>query len=108
MSVAIEHRRCLRHPLREAVARCPECARYFCRECISEHDNRVLCADCIARLSRGEKRRRAPLAALFSIVLAFLGIATGWLFFDLIGHALLRAPASFHEGAIWESLVSKE
>ena len=27
------YQRCFNHVLREAVARCPECLRYFCREC---------------------------------------------------------------------------
>ncbi|MBT8374528.1 MAG: rhomboid family protein, partial [Deltaproteobacteria bacterium] len=28
--------RCNNHGQREAVARCPKCRRYFCRECITE------------------------------------------------------------------------
>jgi hypothetical protein len=40
----ITQQRCLNHMLREAVARCPECSRFFCRECITEHEDKVLCA----------------------------------------------------------------
>jgi hypothetical protein len=94
--------RCRNHPAREAVARCPGCARYFCRECISEHEGRVLCASCLAEiLARGAVPRRR-LARLGRCVLAFAGIVTAWIFFDLFGHVLLKIPASFHEGTIWE------
>ena|SRR5438105_4742757 len=108
MSVAIEQRRCLRHPSREAVARCPECARFFCRECTAEHEDRVLCADCIAKLARSKKKRGSSLIAIFHLALALFGIATSWLFFDLVGRALARAPASFHEGTVWESLLPEK
>ncbi len=59
--------RCQFHALREAVARCPECQRYFCRECVTEHDERLLCASCLRKLlerSSPDKRRgRALLRA---------------------------------------------
>ena len=41
------HQRCFNHMLREAVACCPECRRYFCRECVTEHEDKVLCAACL-------------------------------------------------------------
>ena len=31
------HQRCSNHPGREAAVRCPECGRFFCRECVTEH-----------------------------------------------------------------------
>ena len=36
------HRRCLHHPAREAVALCPECRRFYCRECVTEHAGRMI------------------------------------------------------------------
>jgi hypothetical protein len=106
MPVAIEHRRCTRHPLREAVARCPECARFFCRECISEYADRVLCADCIAKLMRRQTRGSSRFAALLHLTLALGGVLTAWLFFDALGRVLVRAPSSFHQGTVWDSLLS--
>lgn len=96
--------RCVNHSEREAVARCPECGRYVCRECITEHDRRVLCADCLRRQA-GEpaagvvRRRWRGLCAG--------GLAGGlalWVLFYLLGQALLLIPSSFHEGTWWESL----
>jgi hypothetical protein len=40
-----------------------------------------------------------------SLVFAVVGMATAWLFFDLLGEALARAPISFHEGTVWEKLI---
>jgi hypothetical protein len=94
--------RCRNHPAREAVARCPGCSRFFCRECISEHEGRVLCAFCLAALSRKNVTPRRRLARLGRVALACGGIMAAWIFFDLFGHLLLKIPASFHEGTIWE------
>ena len=44
---ALAHQRCFNHALREAAARCPGCGNFFCRECVTEHDDRVLCAACL-------------------------------------------------------------
>ena len=99
--------RCRNHPAREAVARCPGCGRFFCRECISEHEGRVLCASCLAQIFKPDAVPRARLARLGRIVLAFAGIVTAWIFFDLLGHILLKIPASFHEGTIWEKAAEE-
>ncbi|MCI0613826.1 rhomboid family protein, partial [bacterium] len=40
----ISKQRCFFHSQREAVVRCPECGRYYCRECVTEHLDRLLCA----------------------------------------------------------------
>ena len=48
----LAHQRCFNHAVREAVARCPECGQCFCRECITEHDDRVVCAACLKKLTR--------------------------------------------------------
>ena len=47
--VLLAHQRCFNHATREAVARCPECHHFFCRECITEHDDRVLCTGCLKK-----------------------------------------------------------
>lgn len=47
----LRQQRCFRHDQREASGRCPSCRRYYCRECITEHDHRLLCVTCLAQLS---------------------------------------------------------
>jgi len=97
MTIALE--RCFNHASREAVARCPECRRYFCRECISEHEGRVICAFCLKRLST-KVIRRNRLASLVRVVEVLIGVLLLWSSFYLLGRALLTIPSSFHDLAI--------
>jgi hypothetical protein len=83
---AVEHR-CWNHEGREAVCRCPECGRPFCRECVTEHAQRLLCAACLERAARpgvagrGGRRGLAPalmlLAGLLLSWICFLGAGQG-------------------------------
>ena len=107
MKVSIAQR-CVHHPAREAVARCPECARFFCRECVSEHDDRVLCARCLASMLRPGRARRSHFAQILRGTFAVLGIATAWWFFDLMGRGLILLPSSVHEGKVWEEIGDDE
>jgi|SRR5438067_5555509 len=96
--------RCLNHPAREAVARCPECGRFFCRECVVEHEDRILCANCLAKILRATETKRRNFAGVWRVAFAVIGIAMAWLFFNLLGHVLLSIPASFHEGTVWSDI----
>ncbi|HVP78295.1 MAG TPA: rhomboid family protein [Thermodesulfobacteriota bacterium] len=97
MSIAQE--RCFNHASREAVARCPECGRTFCRECVSEHEDRVICAFCLKRLSQ-KAVRRYPLARLTRLAQILMGMLLLWSSFYLLGKALLTIPSAFHEAAV--------
>ena len=94
--------RCLNHPNREAAARCPQCGRFFCRECVTEHENRVLCASCLRRILAGEKKKRRSPAALFATAQAVAGLWLAWIFFYYLARILLAVPSAFHEGSIWK------
>jgi len=94
--------RCHHHPGREAAARCPECRRFFCRECVTEHEDRVICSDCLARLARsgaGSVARRARW--LWPLVQGAASLLLLWVLLYGLGRALLRLPSAFHEGTIW-------
>jgi hypothetical protein len=88
MSAVVMHR-CFLHDAREAAGRCKDCARFFCRECVTDYDGRILCASCIrARVSAvnlgSEGRRRFP--ALFRNGLAALSaLLIAWATFYLAG-----------------------
>jgi uncharacterized paraquat-inducible protein A len=96
------HQRCFNHATREAAARCPECHHFFCRECITEHDDRVVCTACLRKLTRQPLTKRLAFAKLFRLAQCLLGILLAWFFFFLIGEGLLKLPASFHEGTLWK------
>ena len=105
---ALVHQRCFNHQSRQAVARCPECGRYFCRECITEHEDRVICASCLSRLTERTGAKRFRLAMLLTLFQCIAGFFIVWLCFYYLGQTLLLIPTSFHEGTLWEEAVSSE
>jgi hypothetical protein len=98
----LAHQRCFNHAEREAVARCPECARFYCRECVAEHEDRVLCAACLRKLARVPLLQRRGFAGAVRIAQCALGVVVAWFFFYLVAESLLALPNSFHEGTLWE------
>jgi hypothetical protein len=99
---------CLHHSEREAVARCPSCGFFFCRECITEHDERILCASCLKKQTAPVERPRRSLAPLARGMAALCGLMTAWFFFYLVGRALLATPTKFHEATLWKSAADDE
>ena len=81
---------CFNHASREAAARCPGCRRFFCRECVTEHDGRVTCGSCLRKAApvAGKRRRR------FTPVLAIMGLLTAWFFFYGLGELLVLIPSA--------------
>src|SRR5437867_12018246 len=99
---SLAHQLCFNHAEREAVARCPECRRFFCRECVTEHDDRVICAACLRKLAHQPLLKRPAFAAALRAMQCALGLFVAWFFFYLIGTGLLALPNSFHEGTLWQ------
>jgi hypothetical protein len=100
--------RCSNHAQREAVARCPGCGRFFCRECVSEHEDRVLCATCLRAAARVPLLRRRGFAGTLRLAQLLLGLLAAWFFFYLVGESLLALPSSFHEGTIWPTAPASD
>ncbi|HWB59983.1 MAG TPA: rhomboid family protein [Chthoniobacteraceae bacterium] len=95
--------RCHFHIGREAVARCPECKRFFCRECITEHDDRLICASCLQKLAVKKSGVRGKFGAVGGVFLCVLGILVAWVFFYSMGQLVLMLPSNFHEGTVWHA-----
>jgi hypothetical protein len=76
---ALVHQRCWHHADREAVVRCPECRRYYCRECAIEHGRQS--SSGIARWT----------------IFALSGFLLAWMAFYYLGMALDRIPSDFFE-----------
>ena len=98
----LAHHRCLNHPVREAVARCPACAQFYCRECITEHEGVISCASCLRKVASAPAARRANRNLAGRVGLALLGFLAGWLWFYAAGQILLALPSKFHEGTMWK------
>ncbi|MBV8819912.1 MAG: hypothetical protein JO022_16230 [Acidobacteriaceae bacterium] len=87
---AVFTQRCLLHSAREAVARCPQCRNYFCRECVTEHDQRLICTACLKRISLQPAKKRALGLEPFAPALGFL---FAWIAFYFIAWVLSRLPS---------------
>jgi len=98
----LTHQRCFNHSVREAAARCPECGHFYCRECITEHDDRVICATCIGKLAKTPLTQRAGFVSVLRAGQLMMGLAVTLLFFYLLGQSLLSIPSSFHDGTVWK------
>jgi hypothetical protein len=85
------------------VARCPECKRYFCRECVTEHEDRVLCSGCLGKLRDASGSRPARFSEVIRLFHFLAGLMALWVFFYYMGQILLSLPSSFHEGTLWQS-----
>jgi hypothetical protein len=82
------------------------CGQSFCRECVSEHDLRMLCAECLRREASGAKpkaeRRHLPVFAL-----QFLGgLLLLWFTLWLAGRILVEIPVDFHDGKVWSNFAT--
>lgn len=99
----ISLQRCFNHEHREAAALCPECSRFFCRECVTEHNGRVLCSQCIANQSKTRTLRSNFVSRTAHAALVLLGILTAWYIFFYTGQTLLGLPDTFHDGTFWQT-----
>lgn len=100
-------RRCVRHTSREAAARCPSCGEFFCRECVVEHDGKLLCAACLAKVVAGVDRRRLRWSVVRRVATAAAGVIVLWLCFETTGSLLLKIPPAFHDGTVWKDLLDR-
>jgi uncharacterized paraquat-inducible protein A len=101
IALTLRQQRCVHHPQREASARCPECGKYYCRECITEHDDRVLCASCLAKLTRAKEKKTRSWTLVPRVALALVAMAVIFVLILLAGNALLSIPSSFHNAGGW-------
>ena len=96
---------CLNHPDREAAARCPGCRRFFCRECVTEHAGRILCARCLPAQLSAPRSAGDPPYWLSAITATLIGLGIAWATFLALGTFLLRIPSQWHEGTYWDQFL---
>ena len=81
MTTPLLENRCWNHEAREAVCRCLQCARSFCRECVTEHESRLLCAACLAGAAQAATPRRGRLRRMAAAGLTLAGVVLAWAVF---------------------------
>lgn len=97
-STTLENTKCSLHPHREAAAQCPQCRRFYCRECVVEHDGRMLCNSCIDEDSHDTAtKKRSILKPLIGICGSCISIALIWTALYWFGVLLKSIPEEFHD-----------
>lgn len=97
--------RCFHHDTREAIARCPECGHFYCRECIAEHGERVICAACLKKLAVATAKAGRRRWSLWPALQLGAGLLLLWVCFYAVGRMLLALPAEFHDDQLWRERV---
>ena len=85
--------RCSNHSLREAAVECPSCKRFFCRECVTEHQGRMICVSCVTILEPTAPHTRQKTVWILT---SAAGLLIAWLIFYYLGQSLARIPSEFH------------
>ena len=108
MSARPAAEKCWNHHEREAVARCPRCGHPFCRECVVEHDDRVICAGCLARLTSAvpKAQRQWSFRPIGRVVGTVFGLLVAWFVFFSVGRMLLSIPDRYHADTLWNKAFS--
>jgi len=78
---AVLHERCWNHEAREAGCRCPSCGRSFCRECVTEHEDRLLCATCLRNTASAATARSGRLRRMAPALMTAAGLMLAWAIF---------------------------
>lgn len=97
MTRAMLEQRCFHHERREAVCRCPQCRRSFCRECVTEHEDRLVCAACLRASAQTAKAPRTRSRRGAEVGIALSGLLLAWaIFFGAAEGLITIAERSEH------------
>src|SRR3954471_10181065 len=93
--------RCANHELREAVCRCPQCRRSLCRECVTDHEGRLVCAACLRISTRSAAAPRRGSRHTKEIGMALAGVLLAWAMFFGAAQSLITITER-SEQAAWQ------
>lgn len=101
--------RCWNHGSREAVARCPDCGRSYCRECVVEHEDRIICSSCLAKITTATVKpaRTWNFRPALRFVAAFTGVIVAWVLYFGLGRGLLAIPDESHAESLWKRTMQE-
>jgi hypothetical protein len=103
----LARQQCFNHPGREAIVRCPSCHRDYCRECVTEHDDRYLCSACLRLAARSQggdsarppRRVRVPVGAF----MALAGLLTAWVVYYASAQYLVLRSGADQSYRVWHA-----
>ena len=97
MIEGLSKKKCFNHSGREAAARCLECKNFFCPECITEHDGRLTCSNCLYKESqKNESQSGFKIAYVFQGILTVVSVLLISIFFFFFARVLYNSPEEFH------------
>ncbi|MGC2422037.1 MAG: hypothetical protein WA405_10350 [Candidatus Acidiferrales bacterium] len=100
-AVGLRHARCLFHPLREAAARCPHCGGTFCRECVTDEDDKLACPPCLRRMTRSPAPKPSLLRRFRQVAVGLAALASLMaLFFALLRWRVNRPELHLNFGNV--------
>jgi hypothetical protein len=99
MTPAALQNRCWNHEAREAVCRCPECRRSYCRECVTEHQARLLCAECLRKTAGIGPARKSRMRRLYPAAMALAGFLLAWAIFFGAGRGMIEVVGRMEQSA---------
>ena len=87
---------CFVHESREAVALCLECRHSYCRECVVDHDGRLICAACLGRLQKAAAASTGRLRRALSYTSVMAALLLCWIVFYMAGRAFMLTEPPRH------------
>lgn len=101
MSAAPIRQHCWNHETREAVCRCPGCGRSYCRECVTEHEARLLCAACLRKSLPEAAPERRFVGRVPRVLLLAGGLLLSWFLFLGLAAGVSEFSARMEQAA-WQ------
>ncbi len=96
--------KCSNHIEREAVARCPRCKKDYCRECVTEYKEEMLCINCLSLIPDKKKSKSSFLGSLFLLFLFAISFLITTSIFYLIGEMFSGADTFHNQKSLeWEN-----
>jgi len=78
------------------VSLCVECRRAYCRECVVDHDGRLICAACLAGLRAPAARGGSVRQRIFAAAGMAVTLLLCWIVFYMAGRLLMTAESGHH------------
>ncbi len=93
--ISIKQIRCSNHISREAVARCPKCEKDYCRECVTEYKEQMLCINCLSVASEEIALKPSYMGLIILTIIFIISFIIMWLIFYWLGEFFSGAD-TFH------------
>lgn len=95
----LQKQKCHIHLEREAAVRCPQCTKFYCRECVTEFERQFLCSFCLQEKTKTNttvSSNRFLQTSRSAILFITVFILTMYFFYSLMSY-FATLEALFHQ-----------